>query len=253
MNPSPWIVRAGVVACGVMAAGVAQARCPDPDTLVVGDTCKQYGEDGESSWSSGAFPLVATVGFRSLSYVPAMGGTFDGNVETSPLAYSFPGQSLGAGSLRTYGMELGLDWVPVPFAYAGVSLAFGFGQWNGTGFNASNLGITSRGSLDASMFDYGALAGLRLPLGTVSLRGEMLVGGSSVSIDQYAQSGNSQLTATASTTVLLLEPRAALDVWVTPTITLSLFGSMPAFVPEAVNGGVILSMHLRAFDGMGVL
>ena len=48
MNPSPWIVGAGVLACGLMVTAVAQARCPDPDTLVVGDTCKQYGEDGTS-------------------------------------------------------------------------------------------------------------------------------------------------------------------------------------------------------------
>jgi hypothetical protein len=253
VNPSPWIVRAGVLACAVMAAGVAQARCPDPDTLVVGDTCKQYGEDGASKWSAGEIPLVATLGLRSLSYAPSMGGTFDGNVETSPLAYSFPGQSLGSTSLRTYGMEAGLAWYPIPFAYVGLSLAFGMGQWSGAGFSSNNLGISSRGSLDASMINYAALAGLRLPLGTMSLRGEMLLGGSSISIDQYAQNGNNQLTATASSTVLLLEPRVALDVWATPTLTVSLFGSMPSFDPDAANAGIILSMHLRAFDGMGMI
>ncbi len=253
MNPSPWVVSAGVLACGLMVTAVAQARCPDPDTLVVGDTCKQYGEDGTSKWSSGEFPLVATLGLRSLSYVPSMGGTFDGNVETSPLAYSFPGQSLGASAVRTYGPAAGLAWYPIPFVYVGAELAFGWGQWSGAGFSTSNLAISSRGTLDASMIDYGALAGLRLPLGTLSLRGEMLVGGSTVSIDQYAQNGSNQLTATASATVLLLEPRAALDVWISPTVTLSLFGSMPAFEPDAVNAGVILSMHLRAFDGMGMI
>jgi hypothetical protein len=246
MRPIAWVTAATLGL--LLAEGAAQARCPDASTLAVGDPCKTYGEDDGGSWSSDGFPFVATLGFRSLSYAPQAGTTFDGNVETSPLAYQFPATQLGSG-LRTYGIEASIAWIPVRWAYIGIEAGTGMGQWTPPAFTANSLGITSRGTLDASVTDYAGLVGLRLPLGAVSLRGEMAVGGSSVSIDQYATNGSNQLTSTASATVLLLEPRAWLDVWATPTLTVSLMGAMPGLSPSAMDAGLVMAIHTRVFDG----
>jgi len=99
------------------------------------------------------------------------------------------------------------------------------------------------------VIDLGASAGLRLPLGPVSLRGEMLVGANWVSLSQYASNATNKLTSTATAITALIEPRAAIDLWVTPFATVSLFGAMPSFEPSAVDAGIMLSGHFRAFDG----
>jgi hypothetical protein len=243
---------AGVALVGVgwlVAEGTAWAGCPRPDTLAVGDPCKKYGEDDDGAWSSDfGLPFVATMALRSLSYAPKGGASFDGNVENSPVAYHFPATQLGAGQ-RTFGVEATAAWIPVRYAYVGLSLGIGAGQWAPPAFTASSLELTSRGTLDATVIDYDVVLGLRLPLGVLSARGEVAVGGSSVSLSQYANSNGNTLTASASTTVLLLEPRAALDFWVTPNLTLSLVGAMPWFTPAATDAGVAFAVHTRVFDG----
>ncbi|HEY8091131.1 MAG TPA: hypothetical protein VIF09_24880 [Polyangiaceae bacterium] len=244
---------AALASCAVLVAWAANApaKCPDADTLVVGDGCKKFGEDGGgllSGWSSQLPPIVATLSLRSISYSPSSRDSFDGNVETSPLAYKFGGNAFGA-PIRTYGIEMGLFWYPTPFTYLGPALGLGEGKYAGGPFTADALTIEPRDSLNATTTTFGGVAGLRLPLGSVSLRGELFAGGDWLSIDQYASNATNRLTATSSATVLLIEPRAALDLWATPFLTVSLFGAMPAFDPRATDAGLVLSGHLRAFDG----
>jgi hypothetical protein len=244
-----WAVLSGGVCFG--AAPSAYARGPDPDTLVVGDPGKTFGDGGRGivpTWSSQLPPLVLTLSFRSLSYSPSSHDSFDGNVETSPLAYKFSGDALG-GAVRAYGFEMGLYWYPTPFTYLGPSLGLGWGKHNGGSFVSDALTIEPRDSINVSVTTFGGVAGLRLPLGPVSVRAEMLAGGDWISIDQYASNAANRLTSTASAVAPLLEPRAAIDLWVTPFATVSLFGAMPSFDPRATDVGLVLSGHLRAFDG----
>ena len=237
----------------VLRASSSAARCPDPDTLVVGDACKRFGEDGQgfflSDWASQLPGLVGSIGVRSLSYSPSSSTTFDGNVETSPLAYKLSGDSFGPTALRAYGVEFGLGWYPTAFTYVGAALAVGEGKYGGPSFVADSLRIEPRDSLNVSMTYFGGVGGLRLPLGPVSLRAEMAVGGNWISVDQYASTATNRLTSTASATALLIEPRAALDVWATPFLTVSLFASTPSFDTNATNAGLMVAGHLRAFDG----
>ena len=101
----------------------------------------------------------------------------------------------------------------------------------------------------------GVRAGVRLPLGPLSVRGEMLGGAEWISLQQYASIGQGSMTANATTVTWLLEPRVAVDLWTTPYTAVSVFGTMPGFDSRAVNGGVAFAVHLRSFDGryVGVL
>ena len=95
----------------------------------------------------------------------------------------------------------------------------------------------------------------RLPLGPISLRGELLAGAEWIALQTYALSGPTAMAADASTVTWLLEPRVAVDLWTTPFTVLSVFGTMPGFDSRATNGGVAFAVHLRSFDGryVGVL
>jgi hypothetical protein len=68
-------------------------------------------------------------------------------------------------------------------------------------------------------------------------------------VDQYAQNGSNQLTATGSASALYLEPRVHLDVWLTPYFTLGCFAAMPDLSPAATNVGLTLAAHTVPFDG----
>lgn len=244
------VVALGAVGvCAAACEGVAHARCPDPSTLVVGDRCKVYGVDDDGAWSGDFLPpLIASLSMRSLSYAPKGGTSFDGRIANSPLAYSFPATRFGA-SERTYGVEGSLAWLPVRYAYVGLAMGAGTGHWAPPAFTANGLSISSQGTLDATLFNLDAFVGLRLPLGIVSVRSEMAVGGSSLTVTQYANSGGNALTATATAWALLLEPRVSLDWWFTPKLTLSVVGAMPAFTPEATDVGIAFAVHTRVLDG----
>ncbi|MGH7294571.1 MAG: hypothetical protein ACRELB_06555, partial [Polyangiaceae bacterium] len=53
----------------------------------------------------------------------------------------------------------------------------------------------------------------------------------------------------ASTVAWLVEPRAAVDLWITPYTVLSAFAAMPGVDARAANGGLLFAWHLRSFDG----
>jgi hypothetical protein len=247
MNGKAAGIALGVIVALELMARVAAADCTDP-------SCPK--EVSQAMAASGTrYPLVLSVGLRSLSYQPSSRDRFDGGVQTSATGYQFTGDALGDSTVRSYGAELGLDWAFTSFVYAGAAAAWGEGAWSAPPFAAGGLTIDPRATVNAHMWLTGVRAGVRLPLGPLSVRGELLGGAEWISLQQYASVGQSSMTATATTVTWLLEPRVAVDLWTTPFTALSVFGTMPGFDSRAANGGVAFAVHLRSFDGryVGVL
>jgi hypothetical protein len=237
----------GVIVAWTLTVRRADADCTDP-------SCPK--EVSQAMAASGTrYPLVLSVGLRSLSYEPSSRDRFDGSVQTSPAGYQFTGDALGDSAVRAYGAEVGLDWAFTSFVYAGAAAAWGEGAWSAAPFNAGALTIDPRATVNAHLWLTGVRAGVRLPLGPLSVRGEMLGGAEWISLQQYASIGQGSMTANATTVTWLLEPRVAVDLWTTPYTAVSVFGTMPGFDSRAVNGGVAFAVHLRSFDGryVGVL
>ncbi|HEY3817458.1 MAG TPA: hypothetical protein VGL81_09820 [Polyangiaceae bacterium] len=247
MNGKAMGIALGVIGAGMLVVRIAAADCMDP-------SCPK--EVSQAMAASGTrYPLVLSVGLRSLSYEPSSRDRFDGSVQASPAGYQFTGDALGDSAVRTYGAELGLDWAFTSFVYAGAAAAWGEGAWSAAPFAAGDMTIDPRATVNAHMWLTGVRAGLRLPLGPLSLRGELLGGAEWISLQQYASVGPSSMTANAATVTWLLEPRVAIDLWTTPFTALSVFGTMPGFDSRAANGGFAFAVHLRSFDGryVGVL
>lgn len=244
--------KAAVIALGVLVAGTltvrpAAADCADP-------SCPKEVSQAMAS-SAARYPLVLSVALRSLSYAPSSRDRFDGNVQTSPTGYQFTGDALGGSPVRAYGAELGLDWAFSSFFYAGAAAAWGEGAWSATPFAAGPMTIEPRSTINARLWLTGLRAGVRLPLGPLSVRGEMLGGAEWIDLAQYASVGTSSWTASATSVAWLVEPRVAVDLWTSPYTVVSVFGTMPGFDSRAANGGVAFAVHLRSFDGryVGVL
>ncbi|HEX3345110.1 MAG TPA: hypothetical protein VHS09_11090 [Polyangiaceae bacterium] len=247
MNGKATGIALGVFMAWALAARVAVADCMDP-------SCPK--EVSQAMAASGTrYPLVLSVGLRSLSYFPSSHDRFDGSVQTSPAGYQFTGDALGDSAVRAYGAELGLDWAFSSFFYAGAAAAWGEGAWSAPSFTTGAMTIDPRATVNAHMWLTGARAGVRLPLGPLSVRGELLGGAEWVSLQQYASIAQSTMTANASTVTWLLEPRLAVDLWTTPFTAVSVFAAMPGFDSRAANGGILFAVHLRSFDGryVGVL
>jgi hypothetical protein len=244
---SARLLSAGLLAAMVASTCEAAAECkPSPDA-VVGDGCTQYARD----WSSEFWPVSASLSARTLSYVPGRGASFDGNVESSPLAYHFAGSALGVAAMRAYGGETTLLWLPSRFLYLGAAGGYAAGNYSGAPIKVAGLTITPGTPLNMSQSELGVLAGVRIPLGWVAVRAGAMIGANWISLDQYAapSTTGSSLTSTASAVELLVEPRLDVDVFLTPVFSIGAFATMPFLVPQATNVGLTFTAHLRAFDG----
>ncbi len=244
-----WVLVGLAVLAGSAPPARAFASCKDPD-VPLGADCRHYGEAWDDSAGFLArLHLVGWLSARTLTYAPANGSVFDGNVEASPTAYHFPGSALGTSPLRTYGGETGVAWMPLPYFYVGLAGGYGLGSSSPRSFTASGLTITPGVGQNTEDTIFGGVLGARLPLGRVSLRVDALVGGSWFDFDQYAVNGQTQLTATGSASAFFLEPRVHVDVWLSPFFSLGVFAGMPDLDPASTNVGITLAAHTTAFDG----
>lgn len=234
-------IAATIATAAVLVAREAQADCTD-------GSCPREVAQAMAD-SSARRPLVLSVGLRSLSYVPSSRDRFDGDIQASPMGYQFSGDSLGDSTVRAYGGEIGADLAVTPLVYVGAAAAWGEGAWSATPFPAGALTIEPRGTVDVHMWQTGLRAGVRLPLGPISVRAEVLGGAEWLSLQQLALQGAGSMTATAASVTWLVEPRVAVDLWTTPYTVLSAFGTMPDFDSRGANGGLLFAWHVRSFDG----
>lgn len=241
MSLARTIVALAAAAAVMLVARAARADCADP-------SCPKEVAAAMAK-SAARPPLVLSVGLRSLSYAPNARDRFDGGVQTSPMGYTFQGDALGGSTLRAWGGELGLDWAFTPFTYVGVAGAWGVGEWSSQPFQAGSLMVEPRATVNARLWLTGLRAGVRLPLGPVSFRAEMLGGAEWISLQQLATVAATSMTADASSAMWLLEPRVAVDLWTTPYTAFSVYGTMPGFDSRATNGGIAFAIHVRSFDG----
>jgi hypothetical protein len=249
MRTRPSIALVVVASLHASVAAGSSKACSEQE--VVGESCREFGETPgwPGKWWN-QYPAIAlSLGLRSASYDTTRGGAFDGNVESSSLAYHFPGSAMGAGVVRSYGLDLGALYYMVPYLYLGADVVATLGNYGAPSFHSNGLVISPSSPLNVSQWEAGGVLGARLPLGWVALRADVLLGASWLSLDQYALSGGHERTATAEAVSLLVEPRVHLDVWTRPFLTVSAFAAMPGFVPATLSGGVELTGHFRAFDG----
>jgi hypothetical protein len=218
--------------------------------LLSSSGCIPVGMLAVTNHSPDAFPISTSVGARTMTYLPAHSGAFDGNVETSPIAYHFPATQLQTPALRTYGFEANVLVVPWRYVYAGLTAGIGWGQFDGAPIVANGLTVQPGVFPNVTQIAAGGVVGLRVPLGPVAIRAGATLGLDSLSLSQYAStSGSNALTATGSATGFLLEPRVDVDWFATPFCSAGVFVTMPYLEPEATNVGLSLTLHIRDYGG----
>jgi hypothetical protein len=100
----------------------------------------------------------------------------------------------------------------------------------------------------AMSFGYGAVLGARLPLHKVRLSAEVFAGGRTLQLAVDSAVGACETTDYSYSSRASIEPRARIEAWVSPWMTLGAFAGSDLLAP-APSFGAFLSGHTRAFDG----
>ena len=246
------LIAASAFAVVAFAPSRAEAgkRCLEVSDVVGEQRCSRYG----STWAiENQLPITFRFGLR-YGEVSTGGTTFREqfkrkNRPAGYQGYRFRGEALGVSSLSGLGTDGGLTLFVVGQLYLGLEGARSFGAVQTASFTTGNVALSDARGIDVMLFHGGAPVGYRIPLGRVSLRGEVLFGGIGVTVSQSAKAAGLPRDVSASATRGLIEPRAAADVWLTQHVSFGAYAGVNLLDTRARALGLSLTWHHRAFDG----
>jgi hypothetical protein len=203
------------------SAARASRSCTEVSDIVGHQKCAHYG----STWSTeDSFPLTLGVNASYLSIAP-QGRTFKGGMKvgTRVTPVEYDGSALGKTSVGSGGFGLRVTGFLLPFFYVGVEYGITLGRTQPGSLISDGASFARAAELvDTTALFGGAVFGLRLPLGRVSARGDLLLGGYGLDLSQSVTKGAlTNASVPMSTSAPLFEPRVAVDLWATPWVTLS--------------------------------
>jgi hypothetical protein len=241
-----WVALA--VATLVLAASrTAHARgCHEVSDIVGYEKCNRFG----NGWAVDRRPpLFVGLGFGHMLFDPN-GVTFSqvrprGVPADSTNDAQFDGSALGVGGLGTTALDFRVGGYFLGPLYLGVESQWGFGNNQFSTVSANGRTFAAASSFNTDMFSMGALLGVRLPLGRLSLRLEGYGGFRDVTVSADSGSDNVSFQADRG----ILETRALVDVWVTPNVTLTVYGGTDALDTRQDTMGLTIELHGRSFDG----
>jgi hypothetical protein len=213
----------------------------DSDSPIVGSSeCRRFGD----GWDQSAVPpltLTLGLGTRRLAAFdePLVGATeHDGN--HYPVV--FTGDDLE--SRWVAALELRADVFVTEHLYLGAIGEVGGAPTSGT-VSVDDVWIEAR-----SLFHLGAqaVAGISIPIGDTSLRAEMLGGFRYVDVGFQSRREDCINDESLSYLAPVLEPRVALDVFMTSWLSLGAYGGMNLLALGEMSAGANVTLHLRSFD-----
>jgi hypothetical protein len=152
------------------------------------------------------------------------------------------GSALGVRSLGTTGPRLRAGGYFLGPLYFGVGWGVGVGWDRFQPFMVNRMLVAPGGTPIGGGETWSTFLGLRLPLGRLSIRVEGDVSWAPLQVN----TAKGELSLAPG----VLETRALLDVWATPTVTMSLVGGIDAVHPDGPSClGVSMEFHMRSFDG----
>ncbi len=229
----PRVMRAVIIAAvlATSTAALADDDCRGDDT---------WSEQCSVMWPQreGRKPASFAIGWASEAFDPS-GTNFEvkQNGTLAPVVGHVSGSNYGL--LRGNGFYVDVRVHPTRDLYVGVSCRAAF-------LDTLPARVAFAGM--APSFDSGALivmaglAGARIPLGPLALRGELVAG------IHGAELSSSMLSADGGVAPLL-EPRVAIDVRLGKFTTLEAYGGENILARDERVFGIGLGVHLQAFDG----
>jgi hypothetical protein len=162
------------------------------------------------------------------------------------IAYRMVGEEVTSDSATALAMDLAFTGRLGRYAYAGVGTSVGRTIIDGARIERPGaLSMSASGNL---YFEFGALGGVAIPMGSVTVAAEALAGRRVVglSVDsQHIECESSSLTFDSS---WLVETRVSAQMWVSPWLSVGARVGSNTLARGDVSAGVFLQGHTRAFD-----
>jgi len=214
---------------------------------VVGDrVCGRYG----LGWSAErTVPLTAAFGFFS-TYVEPRGRSWSASTEKGAEGVGVSGAAMGMRSMQTFGFDFRFVGNLSQHAYLGLDTALAFAAIGSAVAPTGGWEFRDKKTLDFVHVRESLVLGGRVPLGRLSLRVETLVGFDIASAGVEMRKGQGEWQRGSVTSFMfLLEPRVAVDVWMTPWSTVSVWAGTNFLHPSDRATGISFAIHGRSFDG----
>jgi len=235
----------------LLLAGSALARppCREVSDIVGYERCTSYG----AGWSiERTFPFRVDGGLDYLALDPR-GRTFKGSFGAGePGSFRYSGDSV-RGPLVALMLEVRPSILIISGLYAGFEFGAGAGHGNLPRVTTADGWQVDASATGANVFfaNAGAAAGYRIPAGRLAIRFEAMAGLRIATAYQGAVSGASPSPRQASVTLAtgVIEPRLALDVWLSPSMTVSAFAGVNVLGLGDRSFGLAFGFHKRTFDG----
>lgn len=249
-----WVVATLGVLSVLVTATIAEARgraCREVSDVVGEERCTRYGR----SWAvEETWPIDVEAGFALISVDPRYGGLraqpkSDGSTNDKQLSFTIPG-SYATTPTHGWGGNIRLAFAPAPFFYVGVDWLLGGGHTDlRPGPVESGYLLQPTHGVNSFLFGNGLYAGLRLPLGILSLRAEARLAARLLTVSEEFVASGTVTTASASHLEGFVETRALADVWFVPHATVSVFAGLDPIRRDFTSAGVLIGFHGRAFSG----
>lgn len=232
----------------LLVAGAAHARqqCQEVSEVVGERRCSTFG----FGWSTERSPpLFVALGGLS-SFVRPVGSAFDGEVSGANGKLPFEAARFVRGPIQSYGGDLRVGGFFGRNGYVAFDVGFALGHARGEPYERGGYRLSPASGVNFVHARVGPVIGFRVPLGHLSLRFETVTAFQALLLMTRVDGpeGTNKQGGTGGA-MLAIEPRVALDLWLTPDTTLSAWGGTNVLRPGDVSTGVSLAAHFRAFDG----
>ncbi len=233
------------MAAALLVTGSASARatkhCVETGTVVGETQCRSFG----TSWATErSIPFFGGIGVWSSSISSSFAAKFSGTTIAADSA------QLSPGPLRAHGGELRVGIQLSPYAYLGFGYGLALGANSSRTIESDGYRVALRDGINFIHGRFAPFVGVRAPLGRVSLRAELAPAVQvQLVLFKATAAGGPEKPGSAGSIGVILEPRLAVDYWLTPDTTLSLWSGANAMRPGDLTFGLSLMGHLRAFDG----
>jgi len=218
-------------------------QCVEHSDVVGHQTCTRFG-----SWDAtyvpaltfelgGSLHLVDGASLDGFSLAEHDGGNVGVNVTGTRTA------AIGTGDLRVR-LAITRNF------YLGVELGIGGGP-SAPGLQATTSMADATVRPSGTMWISGGFAvGARIPLGAIDLRAELLLGGALATSELHERYFDCENYVSIGSGIGLVEPRVAIDWWVSPWMTLGVVGGVNLAGPLSdAQVGVAVGFHARPHDG----
>lgn len=246
-------IHVGAMAVAFLGAALAcESRafakgCTEVSDIVGYEKCHRYGDGWavERRWPIG---IALTLPYQTFD---PNGLGFDfAQGKHDPNTFTASGDKFKSNALGAFGFNLRIEGFVWRWFYVGVEWGLGFGHNQIADFtnivgNTTTQFSGSDAGINTVLFHGGGFLGLRIPLGRMSLRLEGFAGGNIATVNVDSALGGYEGSGGRGS----LMPRAAIDVWASPNVTMSAFGGFNGLDTRERTVGVMLEYHVRSFDG----